>query len=249
MANTGSTDLESGSSQYWSIADASQTGLDFTPPCSIFCWVKLETAGGGFNYVLVGKGSATGSTRQYRFGIRDNAGSKQMVMQSSSAGTSFDGDTAITTGSAWNAGQWYHVGVTVNGTSVKYWLDGAQHGTTQTSAISSYFNSTSPFSIGCENAGVTPAQFMDGLIDDVRIWARELSSSEITDLYNNPCTFSNGSNLVGWWQFDDGSGTSAADDSGNSNTLSASGSPAWSTDTAYVCGGSVHRLLMMGCGI
>ena len=48
-ANTHSTDLESGSSQYWSITDASQTGLDITGDFSIEGWVKLESLNISFN--------------------------------------------------------------------------------------------------------------------------------------------------------------------------------------------------------
>jgi hypothetical protein len=238
-ANIASTDLN-GSSQYWSIDDASQTGLDLTPPLTMCAWISLDAVGGSFNYVIFGKGSATGATRQYRFGIRDNAGSKQMVLQSSSAGSSFDGDTAITSGSAWAASTPYLVCVAVNGTDVKYYLNDAQHGTTQTSAISSYFNSTSPFSIGAENVGVSPAQYFNGQIDDAMIWARELSLAEIQAIYNTPCTFSEGASLVSRWPFD----TDATDATASNNDLTAAGSATVGAAPVYTCpevGGEVIK--------
>ena len=37
------------------------------------------------------------------------------------------------------------------------------------------------------------------------------------------------SGLVGWWNFDEGSGTSAADSSGNGNTGTTDGAPTWTT--------------------
>ncbi|HVW66654.1 MAG TPA: LamG-like jellyroll fold domain-containing protein [Candidatus Peribacteraceae bacterium] len=37
--------------------------------------------------------------------------------------------------------------------------------------------------------------------------------------------------LIGYWKFDDGAGTSAADSSGNSHTATLYGSPTWSSDT------------------
>jgi hypothetical protein len=39
--------------------------------------------------------------------------------------------------------------------------------------------------------------------------------------------------LVGWWKFDDGSGTSAVDSSGNGNTGTLVNSPAWTTAGYY----------------
>jgi len=229
-ANIASTDLN-GSSQYWSIDDASQTGLDVTPPITFCAWISLDAVGGGFNYVIIGKGSATGSTRQYRFGIRDNAGQKQMVMQSSSAGTSFDGDTAVSDGSAWVASTPYLVCVTHSGTDVKYYINDAQHSTTQTSAISSFHNGTSPFSIGAENVGVTPAQYFNGQVDDVMIWTRALSLAEIQAIYNTPCTFSEGASLVSRWPFE----TDATDATASNNDLTAAGSATVGAAPVYTC--------------
>jgi hypothetical protein len=41
------------------------------------------------------------------------------------------------------------------------------------------------------------------------------------------------SGLVGWWKFDDGSGTSAADSSGNGNTGALHNTPTWTTSGKY----------------
>jgi len=42
-------------------------------------------------------------------------------------------------------------------------------------------------------------------------------------------TIATGSNLIGWWQFDDGSGTTAVDSSGNGDTATLFNSVVWST--------------------
>lgn len=44
-------------------------------------------------------------------------------------------------------------------------------------------------------------------------------------------------NLVGWWELTDGSGTSAADSSGNGDTGTLDGSPTWATTGPYNGGG------------
>jgi len=74
-------------------------------------------------------------------------------------------------------------------------------------------------------------QYWNGSLDEVAIWAEALSANDISDLYNsgNGLYFttastwptdggSMGTNLKGLWHFDEGTGTSAADSSGNSNT-------------------------------
>jgi len=69
--------------------------------------------------------------------------------------------------------------------------------------------------------------YLDGKIDDVRVYNRALSANEIKQLYNSyaPKTDSLTNGLVGWWTFDgaDISGTKAYDKSGLGNTGTISG--------------------------
>lgn len=65
-------------------------------------------------------------------------------------------------------------------------------------------SSSDPLTFGSYNG---TAEFYSGSLDDVRLYRRALSASEIADLYNL-----NG--LVGQWKFDEGNGTALADASG-----------------------------------
>ena len=58
MANSHSLDLESSSSQYASITDASQTGLDITGDLTIELWAKFESLPSEYNYSIVSKWEA-----------------------------------------------------------------------------------------------------------------------------------------------------------------------------------------------
>lgn len=69
---------------------------------------------------------------------------------------------------------------------------------------------------------------VNGLIDDTRIYNRVLSATEIEDLYKGNQIGNTG--LVGYWGFDEGSGTTTADLSGNGNTGTISGAT-FSDDT------------------
>ena len=78
--------------------------------------------------------------------------------------------------------------------------------------------------------------YFDGRLDDVRMYSSELSASAVYQLYtagnakvNAPSEDPLSQSLRGYWKLDTGSGTSATDSSGNSNTLSMTGSPSWTT--------------------
>ena len=65
--------------------------------------------------------------------------------------------------------------------------------------------------IGADNRTGTPAEFFNGLIDEVAIWNVALSAAQIRSLYIQGRSFlaTNilNSNLVGYWNFNDGSNT------------------------------------------
>ena len=90
--------------------------------------------------------------------------------------------------------------------------------------------------------------FNDCLIDEVALWDNTLSESEITEIYNsgtgfnatvNSGNYTSSSNLRGYWKFDEGSGTTAADASSNNNTGTINGAT-WSTDTPITGGTKVN---------
>jgi hypothetical protein len=182
--------------------------------------VKFETTT-AVNSMLVGKRVGAGNQRSYLFFGNEGVG---LYLD-----TSPNGSTISQSSVAWTyaTGTWYHIAVTKNGTSVKFYVNGAQQGTTQTHASSGIFNSTAPFEVGGFNSD---NKCTDGKIDDVRVWSRELSGSEIASLYTYPDSFSNGASLQGSWKLDSG----YTDSSGNGNTLTGQGSPVFSNDVPYI---------------
>ncbi|MBS4027752.1 MAG: tandem-95 repeat protein [Ignavibacteriales bacterium] len=75
-----------------------------------------------------------------------------------------------------------------------------------------------------------------GNLDEVRIWNTALSQTTIQQWINKSVTAShpNFANLKGYWKFDEGSGTTTADASGNGNTGTLVNGPTWITSTAPV---------------
>ncbi|MFK7697221.1 LamG-like jellyroll fold domain-containing protein [Paenibacillus sp. HJGM_3] len=100
---------------------------------------------------------------------------------------------------------------------------GTASGTSVSIAGCSLLNgtSTTAFTIGNHNG---TNEFFSGSVDDVRVYARTLNTSEIGSLYNFP-------GLIGQWKFDEGRGIVSADSSHYSSSVALAGpaGPHWTT--------------------
>jgi len=114
------------------------------------------------------------------------------------------------------SGVWYHVAVTSDGSSWKLYVNGvAETLTTQlgNGNTGKWFGNTSAAApdktyIGAAWFNGFDQGFFNGVIDEVRIYDRALPASEIANL----------TGLVGYWKFNENTGTIAVDSSGNGNT-------------------------------
>jgi len=78
------------------------------------------------------------------------------------------------------------------------------------------FKKQSVFNIG-RWADKTPKYYFNGLIDEVQVWSKALSSSEVANYYETSPE-GNESNLEAFWRLEEGSGSNIADQSGNGNS-------------------------------
>lgn len=203
--NEYAVDLEKDSSQYLSITDANQTGLDVSEDISIEAWIKLETLPSANIYLIASKFEIN-NDRAYSFYV-DITGTLRIRISDDGTGNSshylvHKSSTVVDS----FLGIWLHVAFSWDMSapaSVFYFNGKNENGTKQsgTTIGANIYNSSAPFSIGCEfNSGSTQ-NFFDGLIDCVRVWSDIRSSSEIADNYTRLLTGSEG-NLVGCWQFE-----------------------------------------------
>ena len=129
-----------------------------------------------------------------------------------------------------STGTWYHVvGVWDSSSGNQYvYLNGQLVMTHNTGGVVPPSGSGMSLAIG---AGVYGNYLTTGTIDDVRVYNRALSAKDIMTLYTSTGGTSGDiqSNLVGYWKFDEGSGTAAADSSGNGNTGTLNGNMVWTT--------------------
>ena len=91
--------------------------------------------------------------------------------------------TTITFGTFAHYGEWAHLVITVDGTTVKGYVNGSQLGSTGTSS-QSLAAGVNAFVLGNYGATTGAAQQFDGTIDQVRIFNKAISASEVTTLYN-----------------------------------------------------------------
>jgi hypothetical protein len=142
-----------------------------------------------------------------------------------------------------NTDQWYHVSASWNSSGMYLYLNGKMVASSTNSMSLSYSNLTDPDKNGLnigrqlnEDYNSTYNKFtFDGYIDEVRIWKSCLSSYQIQKRQFKELNSSDSlwGQLVGYWPFNEGSGTSAYDASSNSNTgdfiPTNSNKPRWKT--------------------
>lgn len=169
-------DFESGNSEYLSIADGDQTGLDITSSFTICAWINPESLHATAN-ALIGKYTEAGNLRCYIFWIY---ASKLRFFVSSDGinNVVVAGDTALGTGS------YQHVACRFDddANEIEVFLNGVSDATPVAHAAG-IADKASPFHIGYHVISGNPYYF-DGLIDEVIIWNIALSDAEILQVKN-----------------------------------------------------------------
>ena len=224
FSNTQSIDLD-GIDDYINVSD--NANLSFGNgttdlPFSISFWTKIAPTSQTTN-VFLGKDSGSpnreyaigmfGGSRKIRFFIKNQGGNNQQ---------SIDSTTTILDNT------WYHIVVTYDGSAGSNAADGMTiyingNAETPTNVVKNTYtamsNTSANFTIGKYNAS---SSNINSTMDEVSIFDVELSSTEVTNIYNSgtPNDISSISGLVSWWRFE-GSGTTATDSGsgGNDGTL------------------------------
>ena len=91
------------------------------------------------------------------------------------------GSGSVTGGADINNSAWHYLVMTRSGTTLTLYVDGSSVGTPATVG-SNAINNTTDLYIGVAPG---PIQYFAGLIDEVGLWSRALSSAEVLALYNS----------------------------------------------------------------
>ena len=125
--------------------------------------------------------------------------------------------------------EWIFITFTFTGSDLNLYVDGVLNQSVTPLSALSIASSTNDLYIG---SAAGSSSFFNGSIDDLAVWDSALSQSDITTIYNSGSGISDltqtySTDLVGYWKFDEGSGNSASDSSGQGNDGTLSNEWMW----------------------
>ena len=217
-----------GSSNYAAVDDAA--GSVNGAVGSISAWVLLETTSAGCYVLRTQVDSNNYVTLWY------HASNNQMYMSHKGGGTAAHayigaGDTIENSGNVHHlVGTWSE-----SADEVKIYLDAEIKATTN--SLGTYSGTNSVLDIG---QSTSSSNFWKGIINEVGVWDVALDADAIAAIYNSGKNinltrdvgnYDNASDLVGYWKFEEGTGTSVVDSSTDTNTVTLSHSSLFSTTT------------------
>lgn len=146
-----------------------------TPNASVEAWVNLTSKASARRFVI--NKPATGA---YRYEIYYDNAADRLACAFYIGGTYY----RVNGTSAPSISTWYHIAATYDGTTIKLYENGSMVNSTAVTGVIQNVNSK--ISIGADDA--TPTTFpMSGSIDEVRVWDRALTATEISTYRN--CEF------------------------------------------------------------
>ena len=144
-----------------------------------------------------------------------------------SAGTNFD----IVGSNLLDLNQWQHLTFTYDGSNTYLYKNGVLVSSTPANGVITQISQS--FKVGALDWGVT-GFYMNGALDEIRLWNATLSPSTISNWMCNEITtlHPNYNNLAGYWRLNEGVGTTTADLSLNGNNGMLLNNPVWQLTTS-----------------
>jgi hypothetical protein len=127
---------------------------------------------------------------------------------------------------------WYHVAATFDGDVMKCYVNGLLSGTTNFSGTINMSTGLVPRIGRLADTAWGQTRMWNGYIDEVRVWDRALSETEIQARMNDHIDPSIQTGLVGYWRLNDGSGNLVSD-LGTGNNPGTMIGAAWTTNVPF----------------
>lgn len=214
ISDFGSCGLFNGTDDY--VDCGAGSSLNITDKITIAAWIYPVSDLGGM--YIVAKNSTGAADHQYAIFREQSNDNLNGWINGAARGNSAINSILIN--------RWYHIAMVYNRTDVRYYVNGALSGTpyAYTAAITgTAFN----LNIGRRQPSTI---YWKGRLDNVLIFARDLSAQEISNLYLTGQF--NRNELRGEWKFNEGSGSAVADSSNNGNNGTWNGTGGyWSTNS------------------
>lgn len=126
---------------------------------------------------------------------------------------------------------WYHICGTYDNNIIRFYLNGVL--VVETTYAATLTNNNKNLFIGKHQYNAPYDYFTKGNIDEVRIWKRALTQTEIQDKIQRHLVGSEETDLLAYYDFEDGNGLFALDRSGNLNNGILINGPQWSDEVPF----------------
>ena len=215
------------STNYVNITDNVDYSKNTTGEITYNIWINPDT----FNFPGTGQGYVNYFSKTYYNSSDDDHFEMLFRMYNNSAVDSgsrsrrlscyvFAQNTSLGVGSYYqnaadtniSAGNWINVGCVVNGTATKIYVNGILRDTDTYSTTIQPVHTIAPLQIGAQPDNGVPNNYFSGKIDELRIYNRSLSGSEMLELYNSGRVVNDSlvpTGLVFWLPMNETSGSPA----------------------------------------
>lgn len=188
--NTNSAYFFDGINDYINVNDANT--LDFSNTFSISVWFQQKAANydnmfDSYNGWILSKQSV-GTNDGFMIDVFNSASQSNPLYCSSQSGRLRFVSRGIT-GTSTNFPEchlfnsWYHVCITYNNGTVKYYLNNVL-AKSITSSSTNIFNNNYPLRIGYSSSGSRNIEYFNGSIDDIRLYNRVINENEVSALFH-----------------------------------------------------------------
>lgn len=188
------------------------SSLDITDQLTISAWVNLDelSSSTGTPMDIASKGDRGGANSNYQITVETSDQARFQITDSNDNSYRINSSTTLTTD------RWYHITGRFTGTEIEIFVDAEQENSESHDVT--LLDDTTPFYAGRNYYGGGP-EWLDGQIDDVRVYSSALTDDQIYTLYSfRGKDLQRG--LVSHWTMDDSdrSANSSSDRTPNGNT-------------------------------
>ena len=166
---------------------------------------------------------ATSSINQTVFSAQDNGsdGVALVIGSSENVKLILNDDTSASTGGPFVIGKWQYLSASYNDSSkeANIYVDGVLTAASPHSVDKSISGVATAATIGTLSYGTNTNEFA-GYICNVGVWSAALTQAQVKSIMNKNyagLTSSETTNLVSWWNLDEGTGTTANDSHGSND--------------------------------
>ncbi|OGZ60429.1 MAG: hypothetical protein A3B96_01445 [Candidatus Spechtbacteria bacterium RIFCSPHIGHO2_02_FULL_43_15b] len=195
-----------GTAEYVRIPDSASLNYNGMPGATVMGWVNLDTLPSGDQMTIYSHRNSTAANRTWN--IEGTLGGNVLCETN-------DGDGSATATTDFTTGTWFHFACVWSPLGLTVYFNGVAEATD--SAVEATLDDNSNIhAIGVRDQSGTRSQWLDGKIDEIRIYSRSLSASEIRYFYNS-------GGPIAYYKFDEGIGSTAFDSSNLANNGSITG--------------------------